>query len=72
MREQIEKELPDAVLLDIRLRCTRATASGSRSTVRSTSASAGFAARSNPIRPASPRCIRTVRNAGYMFIPNGN
>ena len=22
------------------------------------------------LKPGEPRCIRTVRNAGYMFVPN--
>ncbi len=50
--------------------CARVTANGSRSTARSTSASAGLRRKIEPDPSGEPRCIRTVRNAGYMFIPN--
>ena len=46
----------------------RATGSGSRSTARSTFASPDYAGRSRA-NPDEPKAIRTVRGAGYMFVP---
>ncbi len=43
----------------------------SYSIARSTSGSDACAARSSPSRRGELRCIRTVRNAGYMFVPDG-
>ena len=48
----------------------RTTGTGSRSTAASTSASPGCAARSRPI-PSKPQVIKTVRGAGYIFVPDG-